>query len=184
MSKQLPDISPELAEWIARQRIFFVATAPLSAEAHINASPKGGEAFRVLGPMEVAYHDYTGSGAETAAHLRENGRIIIMFCAFDGPPKIVRLHGRGTVIAAGHPRFAELASLFPGHPGTRSFIHVTVTRVSDSCGYSVPFYDFRGNRDTLERWAEKQGAEKITAYWAKKNRQSIDGLPAFDPPAA
>jgi hypothetical protein len=182
MSKQLPDISPELAAWIARQRIFFVSTAPLSPNGHINSSPKGGESFRVLGPMEVVYHDYTGSGAETAAHLRENGRILIMFCAFDGPPKIVRLHGRGTVIAAGQPRFAEFSALFPDHPGTRSYIHVSLTRVSDSCGYSVPLYDFRENRETLERWAEKQGPEKLVTYRATKNRRSIDGLPAFDPP--
>jgi hypothetical protein len=184
MSKQLPDISPELAAWIARQRVFFVATAPLAAEGHINASPKGGEAFRVLGPMEVVYHDYTGSGAETAAHLRENRRIIVMFCAFEGPPKIVRLHGRGTAVTAGHARYEEFAALFPEHPGTRSFIHVEVTRVSDSCGYSVPYYEYQGNRDTLERWAEKQGPEKLETYRATKNRKSIDGLPAFDPPAA
>ena len=180
MSKQLENIDPGLAAWIARQRVFFVATAPLAADGHINASPKGGEAFRVLGPLEAVYHDYTGSGAETAAHLRENGRITIMFCAFEGPPKIVRLHGRGTVITNEDERFAEFAALFPAHPGTRSFVHVTVERVSDSCGYSVPFYEFQGERDTLERWAEKQGPAKLKAYRAAKNRRSIDGLPAFD----
>src|SRR5262245_41779992 len=105
MSKQRENIDSDLAAWIARQRVFFVATAPLSSSGHINNSPKGGESFRVIGPMEVAYQDYTGSGAETAAHLRENGRIIIMFCAFDGSPKIVRLHGQGTVITPGHDRF-------------------------------------------------------------------------------
>lgn len=177
------NISSELAEWIARQRIFFVATAPLSPNGHVNNSPKGGEAFRVLGPLEVVYQDYTGSGAETAAHLRENGRIVIMFCALEGPPKIVRLHGRGTVITADHPRFSEMAQLFPQNAGTRAFIHVSVTRVSDSCGYSVPFFDFRSHREALDKWANTQGPEKLADYRARKNRKSIDGLPAFDVPA-
>ena len=179
MSKQLDSIDPELTDWIARQRMFFVATAPLATTGHINASPKGGEAFRVLGPLEVAYQDYTGSGAETAAHLRENGRIIIMFCAFEGSPKIVRLHGRGAVCTEGHPRFTELAALFPVNPGTRAFIHVAVTRISKSCGYSLPILEFREPRDTLDRWACELGPDKIAAYRAAKNRKSIDGLPAF-----
>lgn len=180
MSNQRENISPELAAWIEKQRIFFVATAPLSPDGHVNTSPKGGEAFCILGPMEVAYQDYTGSGAETAAHLRENGRIVIMFCAFDGPPKIVRLHGRGTVITPEHPRFAEMAKHFPLNPGTRAFVHVAVTRVSDSCGYSVPFYDFRDHRDVLDKWANTQGPEKLADYRVRKNQKSIDGLPAFD----
>jgi hypothetical protein len=180
MSKQRDHIDSELATWIAAQRVFFVATAPLAASGHINNSPKGGEAFRVLRPMEVAYQDYTGSGAETAAHLRENGRIIIMFCAFDGPPKIVRLHGRGTVLTSGDAKFVELAPLFPSNPGTRSIVHIAVDRVSDSCGYSVPYYDFRGQRDMLDRWAFNKGPEKLAEYRAAKNQASIDGLPAFD----
>jgi hypothetical protein len=180
MSKQRENIDSELAEWIARQRVFFVATAPLSPDGHINASPKGGEAFRLLGPMEAVYQDYTGSGAETAAHLRENGRIVVMFCAFDGPPKIVRLHGHGTVITPDHARFAEFSALFPANPGTRAFIHIAVERVSDSCGYSVPLFDFQGQRDTLDRWAETKGPERLVEYRATRNRRSIDGLPAFD----
>jgi hypothetical protein len=180
MSKQRENIDSELAEWIARQRVFFVATAPLAADGHINASPKGGEAFRVLGPVEVVYQDYTGSGAETAAHLRENGRIVIMFCAFDGPPKIVRLHGRGTVITPTHSRFAAFSALFPANPGTRAFVHIAVERVSDSCGYSVPLLDFRGHRDNLDRWAAGKGPERLSEYRSAKNRRSIDGLPAFD----
>ena len=180
MSKRLENIEPELATWIAKQRVFFAATAPLSPTGHINASPKGGDSFRILGPMEVVYQDYTGSGAETAAHLRENGRIVIMFCAFDGAPKIVRLHGRGTVIVPGDSRFAEMASHFPANPGTRAFIHVTVNRVSSSCGYSVPFFDFRDSRDTLDNWAANKGPEQLATYRAAKNRNSIDELPAFD----
>ena len=179
MGKQLESIDPELAAWIARQRLFFVATAPLTPNGHINTSPKGGEAFRVLAPMEVVYQDYTGSGAETAAHLRENGRIVLMFCAFAGPPKIVRLHGRGTVITPDQGRFAELASHFPANPGTRAFIHVALSRVSSSCGYSVPFFDYREPRATLDDWAAKQGPEKLREYRARKNQRSIDGLPAF-----
>ena len=180
MSKQLADIAPDLAEWIARQHVFFVGTAPLARDAHINVSPKGGEAFRVLGPLEVAYQDYTGSGAETAAHLRENGRIVIMFCAFEGPPQIVRLHGRGTVITPDHERFAALAAEFPPNPGTRAFVHIAVQRVSSSCGFSVPFLDYRGDRDTLDRWAATKGPEALEAYRATKNVLSIDGLPAFE----
>jgi hypothetical protein len=182
MSKQRSDIDPELAEWLAQQKVFFVATAPLAADGHVNCSPKGGEAFRVLGSLEVAYQDYTGSGAETAAHLRENGRIVVMFCALDGPPKIVRLHGQGTVLTPAHPRFAELAAHFPPNPGTRAIIHIQVTRVSDSCGFSVPFFDFRSHRDTLDRWAEAKGPEQLDAYRANKNQFSIDGLPALDEP--
>jgi hypothetical protein len=179
MSKQHENVEPALAEWIARQHVFFVASAPLSADGHVNVSPKGGEAFRLLGPLEAAYQDYTGSGAETVAHIRENGRIVIMFCAFDGAPKIVRLHGRGTVVLQDDARFAGLAALFPPNPGTRAIIHIAIERVSDSCGLSVPFYDFHSHRDQLDRWAEKQGPEKLDAYRAAKNQHSIDNLPAF-----
>ncbi len=180
MSKQHECITPELEAWISQQKIFFVATAPLSSEGHVNASPKGGDSFRVLGPLEAVYQDYTGSGAETVAHVRENGRIVIMFCAFDGAPKIVRLHGRATVIEPGHPKCSEIEALFPTNPGTRAYIHVAVNRVSDSCGFSVPYYDFRENRDILDRWAVKQGPEKLEDYRARKNRKSIDGLSAFE----
>jgi hypothetical protein len=184
MGKVLDQIDPELAAWIGQQKIFFVATAPLSGDGHVNTSPKGGESLRLLGPLEVVYQDYTGSGAETAAHVQENGRIVVMFCAFDGPPKIVRLHGVGRVVAGDDPRFAEFAAQFPPHPGTRAFIHVTVSRVSSSCGYSVPFFEFRGPRDTLDKWACAQGPEKLKVYRAAKNTRSIDGLPAFKPEAA
>lgn len=180
MSKVLENITPELAEWIAKQSVFFVATAPLSATGHVNVSPKGGDSFRVLGPMEVVYQDYTGSGAETVAHLRENGRIVVMFCAFDGLPRITRLHGRGSVIQPGDERYAELAARFPAHKGTRAIIHVSVNRVSTSCGYAVPFFDFRQQRDQLDRWAEAKSTDELAAYRVKKNSQSIDGLPALD----
>ncbi len=176
------EIEPELADWIGHQKIFFVGSAPLSGDGHVNISPKGGEAFRVLGPLEVAYQDYTGSGAETAAHVRENGRIVIMFCAFEGGPKIVRLHGKAAVLLPGDPGFEELAAHFPNNPGTRAIFHLAVERVTDSCGYSVPFYDFKEPRASLDKWAANQGPEKMAEYRAKKNVRSIDGLPAFDLP--
>ena len=179
MSKRHENITPEISAWIREQRVFFVATAPCASDGHINVSPKGGDSFRVLGPLEVVYQDFTGSGAETAAHVRQNGRIVVMFCAFLGPPKIVRLHGHGMVITDEDPRYAELAKLFPANPGTRAFVHIRVDRVSDSCGYAVPLYQFQGQRETLDRWALKKTPEELKAYRATKNRLSIDGLPAL-----
>jgi len=173
-------IDSDLADWIAAQKMFFVATAPMSQEGHINLSPKGGESFRVLSPTEDAYLDYTGSGAETAAHVRENGRIVVMFCAFEGPPQIARLYGTGRVLTPGTAGFDELAQKFPSNPGTRSIVHISVNRISTSCGYSVPFYDFRGHRDGLDKWARTKGPAGLDEYRAAKNRLSIDELPAFD----
>lgn len=180
MSDVLEQIDGELAAWIAKQKLFFVASAPLSEAGHVNLSPKGGDSFRVLGPREVVYQDYTGSGAETTAHLRENGRIIIMFCAFEGPPQILRLHGRGTVVAPGDARYDALEKLFPTNPGTRAFIHVAVKRVSTSCGYAVPVLAFRSQRDALDKWACTKGPDKLAGYRHQKNQRSIDGLPAFE----
>jgi hypothetical protein len=137
------------------------------------------DTFRVLGPLEVAYIDFTGSGAETAAHLRENGRIVLMFCAFEGEPRIVRLHGRGELVTLDDPGFAQLASHFPPHAGARAVVRVEVSRVSSSCGYSVPVMEFRERRDKLDRWTDSKGPEKLEAYRAAKNSKSIDGLPAF-----
>ena len=180
MGRKLEHIDDDLAQWIAQQRVFFVATAPLSPNGHVNLSPKGGDSLRVLGPTRVAWQDYTGSGAESAAHLRENGRIVIMLCAFDGPPKILRLHGRGVALTPADGRFAELASHFPPHPGTRAIIDVTLARIATSCGFGVPLLDFRAPRDTLADWSAKQTADQLAAYRAKKNQTSIDGLRAFE----
>lgn len=180
MAKQLPEIDSELAAWISMQKMFFVGSAPLSEDGHVNVSPKGGDSFRVLGPMEVAYLDYTGSGAETVAHIRENRRLVIMFCAFDGGPKIVRLHGKASVLLPGEKRFEEIYELFPHNSGTRSIVCLEVERVSSACGFSVPYYDYRDKRDTLDRWSEAQGPEKLEEYRAAKNVKSIDGLAAFD----
>ena len=179
MGKAYEEISPALAAWIDEQRLFFVATAPLAADGLINCSPKGMDTFRVLGPRSVAYLDLTGSGVETIAHLRENGRIVFTFCAMHGPPKIVRLHGTGEVLRPDHPDFAGLIALFPDYPGVRSIIRAELSRVGDSCGFAVPRYDFVEDRDTLERWAERKGPEGIVAYWEEKNGRSVDGLPGI-----
>ena len=171
------EITPDLAAWIARQRVFFVATAPLAVDGLVNCSPKGLDTLRVLGPRAVAYLDLTGSGIETVAHLRENGRIVLMFCAFEGPPKIVRLHGRGTVLTRNDPTFADLRpALGPERPGERSIVHVEVTRVSDSCGFGVPRYEFAGDREQLTKWAHAKGEAWLVEYRAAKNATSVEGL--------
>ncbi len=179
MGKVFESITPELREWIGAQKLFFVATAPLAADGHVNCSPKGGDTFRVLGPHEVAYADLTGSGIETVAHLRENGRIVVMFCAFFGAPKIVRLHGQGEVLEPGAEGFEQVRAQFGELPGLRSFIRIRVTRVADSCGYAVPFYDFVAPREVLDNLAAKLGPEGLADYRARRNRQSIDGLPGL-----
>ncbi|MFH7244783.1 MAG: pyridoxamine 5'-phosphate oxidase family protein [Spirulina sp.] len=179
MGQQYPEITPALSQWIGQQRLFFVATAPLSTEGHINCSPKGGDCFRVIDSHTVAYQDLTGSGAETLAHLRDNGRIVVMFCAFEGPPQIVRLHGQGQVFTTQEAEFEDLARHFSPSLGTRSIVRITVTRVSSSCGYGVPLMAHQGDRDLLEPWAEKKGATALEAYRQQKNRFSIDGLPAW-----
>ena len=179
MAKTFDGIDDDLAGFIARQHVFFVATAPLDADGHVNCSPKGLDTFAVLDPSTVAYLDLTGSGVETIAHLRENGRIVVMFCAFDGPPRIVRLHGRGEVVDAGHPEFATLRSRFPEYEGARSVIRVRVSRVSDSCGYGVPRLDYAGERTQLQAWARAKGPDGIVEYRAEKNVESIDRLPGL-----
>jgi hypothetical protein len=180
MGSQLDAITPELAAWLAEQRLFFVATAPLADDGLVNCSPKGMDSFRVLGPREVAYLDLTGSGIETIAHLRENGRIVLMFCAFTGPPKIVRLHGHGAALLPDAPEFAALKPQFPDYAGTRAIIRVQLARIGDSCGYAVPRMDHVGDRDQLVRWAETKGDDALSDYRTKKNTISLDGLPGLD----
>lgn len=179
MGKVLDAITPDLRRWIERQPMFFVATAPTGDGGHVNLSPKGLDSFRILDDRTVAYLDLTGSGAETIAHLRENGRITIMFCAFEGKPRITRLQGRGEVLRPGDGEFDDLAGQFPALPGIRSVIRIHAERVSTSCGYAVPLMAFQGQRDTLVEWAERKGPDGIEAYWADKNLVSIDGLPAL-----
>ncbi|HTW19435.1 MAG TPA: pyridoxamine 5'-phosphate oxidase family protein [Mycobacteriales bacterium] len=179
MSKVHPDgIEPRLRAWIEQQPVFFVATAPLAADGHINVSPRGGRgSLAVLDQHTVAWLDLTGSGAETIAHLRENGRVVVMLCAFDGPPQIVRLHGSGRAVQPADPEWEQLAARFPARRGARAIIVVDVTRVSDSCGFAVPRMDYVEDRDLLERWAERKDDQAIADYRAERNAESIDGLP-------
>jgi len=163
--------------FIKKQHLFFVATAPLSAEGHINLSPKGLDSFRILSDSRVAYMDITGSGNETSAHLLENGRITFMFCAFEGSPNILRLYGKGNTVLPGHALWNELASLFIIHPSTRQIIIADIFKVQTSCGFGVPFYEYAGERDQADKWAETKGAAGLEEYRMEKNRVSIDGLP-------
>lgn len=182
MGKLYESIDGRLREFLLAQRVFFVGTAPSSVDGHVNVSPKGLDgSFTVLGPDKVAYYDYGGSGAETIAHLRDNGRIVLMFCAFDGPPKIVRLHGRGRVLSPHDADLAVAASAFaaPPLPGLRSIIAVDVTRISDSCGYGVPAMTYVEDRDLLPRSWERKTPEQIAEYRGTRNAASIDGLPAL-----
>ena len=182
MGKIFDRIDDELRQWLAEQKVFFVATAPLARDGHVNCSPKGGDTFCVLGDTEVAYLDLTGSGIETAAHIQENGRIVVMFCAFAGPPKIVRLHGTGEVIYPNHTGFRGLSDRFPDHSGARAIIRVAVTRISDSCGFGVPLLDFVARRDVLQEWCEKKGADGLAACRMTKNKVSIDGITGYRSP--
>ncbi|MDX2162716.1 MAG: pyridoxamine 5'-phosphate oxidase family protein [bacterium] len=177
MAKWHENITPELRTFIQKQHLFFVASAPLSADGHVNVSPKGLDSFRILDEHRVAYLDMTGSGNETAAHLRENGRITLMFCAFNGAPNIVRLYGQGRAVRPGDAEWDALAAQFSLYPGTRQIIVADVEKVQSSCGFAVPLYEYQGERDTLIKWAEKQGDDGVERYWQTKNTCSIDGLP-------
>lgn len=170
-------IDEKIRQFVASQHVFFVASAPLDPQGHVNLSPKGLNTFRVLGPSSVAYLDLTGSGVETIAHLRENGRIVLMFCAFQGPPKIVRFHGRGRVVETHEPEFASLKLHFGEMEGARAIIVVDVSRVSDSCGFSVPLLKYEDDRQQLEAWIQKKGPEGLAKYRHEKNKTSLDGLP-------
>jgi predicted pyridoxine 5'-phosphate oxidase superfamily flavin-nucleotide-binding protein len=179
VGKRYATIDDTVRKFIEAQPMFFVGSAPLSADGHVNISPKGLDTLRVLGPRTIAYLDLTGSGIETVSHLKENGRVVLVFCAFQGPPKIFRLHGRGTVIEPGDDRFAELAAHFQEFEGTRSIIYVDVSRIADSCGYSVPLLRYEGERSQLTAWAHKLGPEALKTYRHEKNRESIDQIPGL-----
>lgn len=179
MAKVYPSINPKLRDFIERQKVFFVATSPLSVDGHINLSPKGlAGTFCILDDHTLAYLDLTGSGVETIAHLRENGRICVMFCAFEGPPRIVRVHGTGEVVEPRDEGFEALAGKFADYPGVRSIIVVRAERISDSCGYGVPLYEHKGEREQLQKWAEHKGPEGVAEYQRDNNAQSIDGIPS------
>ncbi|MDI9847957.1 pyridoxamine 5'-phosphate oxidase family protein [Rhodoblastus sp. 17X3] len=176
MAKRHDEIDANLKDFIDAQKIFFVATA--GPGGRVNLSPKGLDGtFAVIGPRRVAFLNLTGSGNETAAHLRLNDRITLMFCAFTGAPNLLRLYGKGRTVGAGRPGFDELAGHFADLPGARQIVDVAVEDIITSCGFGVPLMEFAGQRDTLVKWAEKKGEDGISAYWREKNALSFDGLP-------
>jgi len=187
VGKRYDTIDSRLAAWIEAQPVFFVATAPLAADGLVNVSPRGIRGtFRVLDEHTFGYADLTGSGIETVAHLRENGRICVMFCAFDGPPKIVRLHGTGSVVLRGEPGFEAAAEPFTAaladearESAVRAVVRVAAHRISDSCGYGVPLMDLRDERELLDSWSANRGPEGLVRYRAKHNAVSLDGLPGL-----
>lgn len=179
MAKTYASLSAELTTWIQQQPLYFLASAPLQADAHINLSPRGLDSLRILNGHELVILDLTGSGNETAAHLHENGRLTLMLCAFSGDPKILRLYGRGTVIRPQQAGWSDYRPLFPGDmPGVRQLFHLQLERIQTSCGFGVPLMDFVAQRDLLTEWARKKGPEGIAAYQQSKNARSIDGLSA------
>jgi hypothetical protein len=180
MGKIYDTISDEIAVWLRQQHVFFVATSPLDSNGHINCSPKGGDSFRIINSKTVAYQDLTGSGIETVAHVRENSRIVIMFCAFEGPPKIIRLYGKGEVIDENSGEYRSMVNNFSANVGARAIIRIKLTRVSDSCGYAVPLFNYAGDRDVLDKFAIAKGEAELRNYRKKKNVKSIDGLPGLD----
>ena len=184
MAKVFDAIDDSLRAFIERQHVFFVATAPSGDGGHVNVSPKGGAGmFRVTGPLGFAYADMVGSGIETVAHLADNGRITLLFCAFSGPPKLVRLQGTGHAVVHGEDGFAELAGRFPPMEGARAVVVAELDRIATSCGYSVPFMELVDERPTLKEWAERRGPDGVVEYRAQRNRTSIDGLPGLVRPA-
>jgi len=180
MATEYPEIDERMRQWIERQKLFFVATAPLAEDGHVNCSPKGLDGLRVLGPKKLGYVDLGGSGIETVAHIRENRRITIMLCAFEGPPKIFRFYGKGSAVLPGDPDFDELLAQFPEQPTVRNFVVVDVERIIDSCGFGVPEYEYRKERQSLANWVNAKTDEELAEYRRAKNAKSLDGLPGID----
>ena len=176
MGKFFDSIQPQHKTFIGEQKMFFVATAPLDTDRHINLSPKGMDSFRVLSATRVAYMDIVGSGNETSAHMLENGRITFMFCAFDGPPNILRLYGKGYTVLPNDAEWDQLSALFELHLATRQIIVADIHKLQTSCGFSVPLYAYTGERDHADKWAQKKGPEGLEEYKKEKNRVSMDGL--------
>ena len=184
MAQSFEVIPDDFVPWIEEQPVFFVATATADPTTHVNVSPRGLDTFRVLDAKRVAWLDLTGSGVETVAHLKADGdaggRITLMFCAFDDPPRVVRLYGRGRICEPGDEGHDELRPRLPRVPGSRAIIDVAVERVSSSCGFGVPLMDFVGSRGQLVESARRKGEEKMAAYRVRKNAESIDGLPGLE----
>ena len=177
MGKFHTAISTAHRQFIENQHVFFVGTAPLSAEGHINVSPKGLDCFRVLSPNKCAYMDLVSSGNETSAHTLENGRITFMFCSFDGAPNILRLYGTGVTVLPGSSEWEEYAAHFKIYPSTRQIIVAEISKVQTSCGFGVPLYNYDGERNIHFEWAEQKGEEGLKEYQNKNNLKSLDGLP-------
>ena len=180
MGKTYPMIDDSVRQFIQAQPVFFVGSAPLDPNGNVNVSPKGLDTLRILGALTVAYLDLTGSGIETVAHLKENGRIVLMFCSFQGPPRILRLYGRGHVVEPQQGDFPDLAPHFPEYEATRAIVVIEVSRIADSCGYGVPLLRYEGERDQLSAWARNRGPEGLKNYRVEKNQRSIDGLPGLN----
>jgi hypothetical protein len=178
MGKEMHEITDDHNVFIENQHLFFVTTAPLNKDGHINLSPTGFDCFRVLSPTRVGYLDIVGSGNETSAHILENGRITFMFCAFDGPPKILRLYGKGRTILPDDEEWNELSNQFTRLPATRQIIVADIFKVKSSCGFGIPLYDYKEERDHAFKWAEKKGEDGLEEYKKEKNMVSMDGLPA------
>jgi hypothetical protein len=178
MGRTYDAIDERMAEFLRAQHVFFVGTAPAEG-GHVNVSPKGLDTFAILGPTTVAYLDLTGSGIETIAHIRQNGRITLLFCAFEGAPRIVRLYGRGRIVDAGSADFETLAPRFGAYMSARAIIEIAIDRIADSCGYGVPQYRYDGERTQLLDWADRKGRDGVAAYREENNTTSIDGLPGL-----
>jgi hypothetical protein len=174
MAKQFHQLNDRLIDFIDRQHIFFVSTAP--ADGRVNCSPKGMQSLNILSPTRIAWLNVTGSGNETAAHVLENSRMTIMWCALDGPPLILRAYGRAKVVHPSDPEWTALAEQLPKLPGARQIFDLDIEMVQTSCGMAVPLMDFRAERDLLNQWAGKKSKAALTDYWAEKNTRSIDGL--------
>lgn len=180
MGKVYEKLNDKIKDFIGHQKMFWVSTAPLAADGFVNCSPKGFDCLRILDDNKVAYIDLTGSAAETAAHLRENGRIVLLFCAFDGPPKIIRLHGKGAVHELGTDGFERLKVHFPGYFSARAIYEIDLLRISDSCGFTVPEYEYKAERFVKSSWNRDPNKEGIEKYREIKNTTSLDGLPALN----
>ena len=174
MARFYPSLDARHRAFIAAQKLFFTASG--TADSRINLSPKGMDSLRVLDAQRVAYLDLTGSGNETAAHLKHDGRLTLMWCSFDADPLIVRAYGRGRAVRRQDAEWGELHRHFAALPGERQIIMLTIESVQTSCGYAVPMYAYAGERDALARWAEKKGVVGLLDYWREKNQRSIDGL--------
>ncbi len=180
MGKEYQEIDERMQRWIECQRLFFVSTAPLADDGRLNCSPKGLDSLRVLGPRQMAYVDTGGSGVETIAHLKENGRIVVMLCAFDGPPKIFRFYGHGRPVEPRDAEFKTLVPMFPNMPAIRNFIVIDIDCIRDACGYGVPLYEFKSDRESLKNWCDSKTEDELLEYRIEKNTRSLDDLPGLD----